>query len=230
MRQESSVFFTSWLEAIEELDEKDQLAAFKAITKYQAYHEEAEVSGAPKAVFMMAKPIIDSQFQKRMASMENGKKGGRPKTAQSCEEQEDKADNQGKKPKENLKKPSNNLEKPKPNLNANVNKNWNENKNNEKKNIKKKSSPPSYEEIVAYCKERNNNVDAKRFFDYYSAGGWKDGKGNPIINWKQKMIAVWEKNAPKSDEKEKLPVYDTSLNKDFTEEEEKEILALVGRA
>ena len=44
------------------------------------------------------------------------------------------------------------------------------------------------------------------------------------------MIAVWEKNAPKSDEKEKLPVYDTSLNKDFTEEEEKEILALVGRA
>ena len=221
MRQESSVFFTSWLEAIEELDEKDQLAAFKAITRYQAYHDEMEISGAPKAVFMMAKPIIDSQFQRRMASVENGKKGGRPKTAQSCEEQEDKADNQGKKPRENL-------EKPKPNLNVNVNKNLN--KNNEKKNTKKKSPPPTLEEVISYCRERNNDVDARRFFDYYSAGGWKDGKGDPIINWKQKMIAVWEKNFPAQREEEKLPVYDTSANKVISEEEKAEILALMGRS
>ena len=221
MRQESSVFFTSWLEAIEELDEKDQLAAFKAITRYQAYHEEIEISGAPKAVFMMAKPIIDSQFQRRMASVENGKKGGRPKTAQSCEEQEDKADNQGKKPRENL-------EKPKPNLNVNVNKNLNENKNNQKKNTKKKSLPPTLDEVIAYCKERNNNVDAKRFFDYYSAGNWKDGKGDPIINWKQKMIAVWEKNQPVKQE-QKLPTYDTSRNKNMSDEQEKELLKLMGK-
>ena len=220
MRQESSVFFTSWLEAIEELDEKDQLAAFKAITRYQAYHDEMEISGVPKAVFMMAKPIIDSQFQRRMASVENGKKGGRPKTAQSCEEQEDKADNQGKKPRENL-------EKPKPNLNVNVNKNLN--KNNEKKKTQKKSPPPTLAEVIAYCRKRNNNVDARKFFDYYSAGDWKDGKGDPIINWKQKMIAVWEKNAPVQKKEEKLPVYDASANPAFSEQEEAEILALMGR-
>lgn len=55
---------------------------------------------------------------------------------------------------------------------------------------------PSLEEIKNYCLERSNNVDAQRFFDYYSANDWQDNKGNYIKNWKQKMIAVWE---PKTD-------------------------------
>ena len=49
----------------------------------------------------------------------------------------------------------------------------------------------SLEEIKAYCKERNSTVDPKRFFDYFDAGGWVDGKGNPVRNWKQKLI-TWE--------------------------------------
>ena len=66
-----------------------------------------------------------------------------------------------------------------------------------KENNKKKESftPPSLEEVEEYCKERNNKVDAKQFFDYYNEGNWKDYKGNPIKNWKQKIIAVWEKKA-----------------------------------
>lgn len=51
--------------------------------------------------------------------------------------------------------------------------------------------PPTLEEVEAYCKERNNNVDAKRFFDYFSASHWIDSKGNPVRNWKQKVI-TWE--------------------------------------
>ena len=31
---------------------------------------------------------------------------------------------------------------------------------------------PSVEEISAYCQERNNSVDAQRFFDYYESKGW----------------------------------------------------------
>ncbi len=63
--------------------------------------------------------------------------------------------------------------------------------------------PPKLEEVEAYCKERNNNVDAKRFFDYYSAGNWKDKAGKPVKNWKQKMIANWERNAAKPIEKKR---------------------------
>ena len=57
--------------------------------------------------------------------------------------------------------------------------------------------PPTLEEIEAYCKERNNNVDAKRFFDYFSASDWVDSKGNKVKNWKQKVI-TWEGYANES--------------------------------
>ena len=63
--------------------------------------------------------------------------------------------------------------------------------------------PPKLEEVEAYCRERNNYVDAKRFFDYYSAGNWKDKDGKPVKNWKQKMIANWERNATKPIEKKR---------------------------
>lgn len=104
-----------------------------------------------------------------------------------------------------------------------------ESESEKKKNIKKKFSPPTLDEVSAYCKERNNGVDPKRFFDYYSTGNWKDSKGNPIINWKQKMIAVWEKEKPVKQE-EKLPVYDVSANEDMSKEQEEELLRIMGRA
>lgn len=74
---------------------------------------------------------------------------------------------------------------------------------NIKKEILKKERfvPPTLEEVEAYCKERKNKVDAKRFYDYYNAGNWKDGQGKPVKNWKQKMIATWEKNANKNGNK-----------------------------
>lgn len=50
---------------------------------------------------------------------------------------------------------------------------------------------PTLEDIQAYCAERRNDVDPKKFFDYYSAADWKDSKGNPVKNWKQKIIR-WE--------------------------------------
>lgn len=52
---------------------------------------------------------------------------------------------------------------------------------------------PTLDEIKAYCQERGNNVDAKAFFDYYETGNWKDAKGKPVRNWKQKVI-TWERS------------------------------------
>ena len=52
---------------------------------------------------------------------------------------------------------------------------------------------PSYEDVQAYCNERGNKVNAKAFFDYYEAGDWKDSKGKPVRNWKQKVI-TWERD------------------------------------
>ena len=52
---------------------------------------------------------------------------------------------------------------------------------------------PTLDEVKAYCQERGNNVDAKAFFDYYDTGNWKDAKGKPVRNWKQKVI-TWERS------------------------------------
>lgn len=53
---------------------------------------------------------------------------------------------------------------------------------------------PMLEEVQNYCNERNNNLDARKFFDYYETGNWKDGTGKQIKNWKQKVI-TWEKRS-----------------------------------
>lgn len=60
-----------------------------------------------------------------------------------------------------------------------------------KKYIKKKFTPPTLDEVSEYCKSRKNQISPKKFFDFYEASGWKDSKGNPVLNWKQKVI-TWE--------------------------------------
>ena len=53
-------------------------------------------------------------------------------------------------------------------------------------------SPPSLEDVQAYCIERNNNVDAQRFIDYYTSNGWKVGK-NSMKDWKA-AVRNWERS------------------------------------
>lgn len=60
-----------------------------------------------------------------------------------------------------------------------------------KKSTPKKFVPPTLDEVREYCKQRNSSVDADRFFEYFEASGWVDSKGNPVRNWKQKVI-TWE--------------------------------------
>ena len=57
--------------------------------------------------------------------------------------------------------------------------------------------PPTLEEVQAHCNERHNNVDAQKFYDYYTSAEWYDGKGNKVKNWKQKVI-TWECKEKKS--------------------------------
>ena len=56
---------------------------------------------------------------------------------------------------------------------------------------RKRFSPPSVEEVAAYCRERNNSVDAERFVDFYASKGWKIGS-QPMKDW-QACVRTWEK-------------------------------------
>lgn len=53
-------------------------------------------------------------------------------------------------------------------------------------------TPPSVDEVRAYCLERKNNVDPERFVDFYAANGWKQGRGKPIVDWKA-AVRTWER-------------------------------------
>lgn len=57
---------------------------------------------------------------------------------------------------------------------------------------KKVFRPPTLEEVAAYCRERNNNVDPQAFFDHYTANGWKVGR-NPMKDFKA-AIRYWERS------------------------------------
>lgn len=66
------------------------------------------------------------------------------------------------------------------------------------KNIKRESKkanafcPPTQEEVEAYCCERQNNVNAQKFIDFYSAKGWMIGK-NKMKDWKA-AVRTWERD------------------------------------
>lgn len=111
--KDSFVFYRSFYESINSLDKDTQLEIFKAICEYSLNDEIKELSPVAKAIFTLIKPNIDSATKRYNASVENGKKGGRPKK------------------NENLKKPKENLEetqsKPNENLNVDVDDNVNDN-------------------------------------------------------------------------------------------------------
>jgi hypothetical protein len=60
------------------------------------------------------------------------------------------------------------------------------------KPTRKNFIPPTLEDVQAYCKERNNTVDAERFINHYTSNGWMVGK-NKMKDWKA-AVRTWEKN------------------------------------
>ena len=93
------IFYRSFMEALEEVDDSTFRKVVTAISSYALDGEEIDISGIGKALFALMKPIVDTNNKR----YENGKKGGeygnlggRPKNESS------------ENPKETLKKPQEN--------------------------------------------------------------------------------------------------------------------------
>lgn len=77
--------------------------------------------------------------------------------------------------------------------------------------------PPTLKEVEEYCKSRNSSVDPKAFWEYFNEGKWKDAKGQPVRNWKQKLL-TWEKyDAPTKQTKKADPKESSFDTDDFFE-------------
>lgn len=87
-------------------------------------------------------------------------------------------------------------------------------KNSIEENIKeeiykeeKKFKTPTLEEVKNYCLERNNNVDAERFIDFYESKGWMIGKSK-MKDWKA-CVRTWERDAKKNSKEDvDLSIFD----------------------
>ncbi len=132
--KDSFVFYRSFYESIKGLDKDIQLEIYNAISEYSLNDRILELSPIANAIFILIKPNIDNATKRYNASVENGKKGGRPKK------------------NENLKKPNINLNetqnKPNENLNVDVDDDVDDDVDEDEESINIYSPPPKKEDEI----------------------------------------------------------------------------------
>ena len=172
MDRSQFTFYESFFEAISRIKKKaDRADAYDAICAYALYGTEPDLESLASnaaVAFILSKPNLDASRRKAAS----GKKGGTKKQTGSKSEANDK---QTESEKENEKEGEKEIEienecyTPKP----------------------PRFSPPTVEDVRAYCRERKNNIDPQRFVDYYQARGWKLGKES-MKDWKA-TVRTWER-------------------------------------
>lgn len=75
-------------------------------------------------------------------------------------------------------------------------------KKKEQDKKRKRFTPPTVEEVAAYCGERNNRIDPQTFVDFYASKGWVVGKSK-MKDWKA-AIRTWEKRDGNSQPERKV--------------------------
>ena len=68
-------------------------------------------------------------------------------------------------------------------------------KDKKEKRGKRVFTPPTLEEVQAYCRERGNSIDPQYFLDYYTTTGWMRGKVK-LKDWKA-AVRTWERQDAK---------------------------------
>ena len=177
---ESFVFYASFFEAAQCLDEKEQLKLYNAIGEYALKGTFPEVTGAVRAVFCVIKPVIDSNRNHR----ENGKKGGRPKKTIETKEQTGVSEEKNR-GFENRK--SNENENENGNVNGNENGNVNETVNVDESGTEKQKKSGMT------CKEPK--------FPPVTYGYEDDGKLHGI---NENLLNYWRKQFPSLDIEQEL--------------------------
>lgn len=74
-QRDTFVFYRSFKESMQDLSDTDKLLMYEAISDYSLDMKEPELSGFPKALFTLIRPILDSNTQR----WKNGCRGGAPK-------------------------------------------------------------------------------------------------------------------------------------------------------
>jgi hypothetical protein len=165
--------WTNFREVISSLTDAEIGRLFLAMLDYVETGEELqEFIGNERFLWAAAKRDIDMTNAKQDILRQNGLKGGRPKSKENQSEPNETNENQIE-PNESLKE-----------------KKRKEKKENENNNGR--FTPPTIEQVTEYCRENRISIPVTRWFNYYTANGWKVGK-NPMKDWKA-AVRMWERN------------------------------------
>ena len=154
-QRDTFIFYRSFKESMNELSDADKLIMYEAISDYSLDMKEPELTGFPKALFSIIRPIIDANWQR----YNNGCKGGAPKGN-----------------KNNRFSKSTTEVQPKVNQSTTEvqpNKNDNDNDNNKEEIVKEKSLSLSdrtkkfKEELTPFVEKYGKDM-IFAFFDYWS--------------------------------------------------------------
>jgi hypothetical protein len=77
-RGRSFVFYSSFIEALEDLDDKQFRECIIAMCNYGLYQEKKEYKGVVKMFMTQAMPQLDANERKKLTARLNGKSGGAP--------------------------------------------------------------------------------------------------------------------------------------------------------
>lgn len=202
-------FYDSIIEAAQELPEQERGQLYTAVLEYLKYHRlpEFRMRPAPKAIFIAMRPVLDNQ----LSLSERGRKGGRPRKAESRKKAEPKAKapetgKPGEKPTESQPESQTKPrlfemapETGKPTGKPNESEQEQEQEREKpltsvsgKKSAKARKPfvPPSVDDVARVARERNLTlVDPEEFWAHYDAQGWLLGNGNHMVNWESKLIS-----------------------------------------
>lgn len=186
--------YTEYESFTDDMTNEEAGELFKAILRYENGGEVESVSPEIKAAWSFIKRRLDNAQSAYDAACEAhraaGEKGGRPnKTKQNQNNQNEPNENQN-----NQTKPKS--EKPSPDTDTDTDTDIDIDKDIDKRYVGEQRKcnpfiPPSVEDVRAYCRERNNNIDAQHFVDWYSSKGWMIGKSK-MKDWRA-SVRTWER-------------------------------------
>lgn len=163
MERDSMVFYRSFYDAINSLQEEEQLPLYKAIFELSLNGEDVDLQGIQKVIFTLIKPQLSANIKR----YENGKQGGRkPKDNQT----------------ETKTEPKRNQNKSKTKANNNVNDNVNVNVNDKEaqKSIDLRAAEFALLVKLTVKEKRSKylfyDAEVEKFIRYWTEHGEKDRK------------------------------------------------------
>lgn len=189
--------FVDYLDAIEPLGDAERGRLFTSLLTYARTGEAPQLGGNERFLFPMMRAQLDRDIAAMAGVSEARSKAAKASKSSKCEQMQQMQANAA-----NASKSSKDKDK-------------DEDKDKDKKGNGARAArftPPSVEEVAAYCRERGNGVDAARFVDFYSSKGWMVGK-TKMKDW-QAAVRNWERSSDEKATPAKKPGYNVQHHGD----------------